>query len=89
MSIKNVNTQEIVKKISGDSKNTGIAESQIAIFSDRIVKLTEHMKNNKKDFSTQRGLLNLVAKRRKMIKFLKRRSLESYEKVVKEFKIRK
>lgn len=88
MSIKN-NNEEVVRKMSGDTKNTGAAESQIAIFSERIIKLTEHMKNNKKDFSTQRGLLNLVAQRRRLMKYLKRRSIEQYEKVVKEYKIRK
>tara|TARA_B100001750_G_C15332844_1_gene508228 strand:+ start:376 stop:645 length:270 start_codon:yes stop_codon:yes gene_type:complete len=89
MSVKNNDTAKIVKKISGDSKNTGAPESQIAIFSERITKLTEHMKKNKKDFSTQRGLLNLVAQRRRLMKYLKRRSVNEYEKVVKEYKIRK
>ena len=64
--------QDLFKKHGGSEKNTGSSESQIALFTLRIDHLTHHLKNNKKDFGTQRALLNLVGKRRALLDYLKK-----------------
>ena len=69
--------------------DTGSAESQIALFTYRIKHLTEHMKKNKKDYSTQQGLLKLVGKRRKLLNYLQKVDIERYRAIIAELKIRK
>ncbi|MEM7108760.1 MAG: 30S ribosomal protein S15 [Bacteroidota bacterium] len=69
--------------------DTGSAESQIALFSYRIQHLTEHMKKNKKDYSTQQGLLRLVGKRRKLLNYLQKVDIERYRAIIAELKLRK
>ena len=81
--------QEIFKKYGKSETDTGSAEGQIALFTYRINHLTEHLKNNKKDFSTQRALLRLVGKRRSLLDYLKEKDIERYRAVIKELKIRK
>ena len=65
--------KEIFGKYGKSNSDTGSAESQIALFSTRISHLTDHLKKNKKDFVTQRSLLKLVGKRRKLLNYLKDR----------------
>jgi len=81
--------QEIFKKYGKSEKDTGTAESQIALFSQRISDLTGHLKTNKKDYSTQRALLKLVGKRRRLLDYLKDRDIERYRSVIKALKLRK
>ncbi|MCZ8286055.1 MAG: 30S ribosomal protein S15 [Bacteroidia bacterium] len=81
--------KDIFKKHGGTEKNTGSAESQIALFTHRIDHLTSHLKNNKKDFGTQRALLNLVGKRRALLDYLKNTDIERYRAVIKVLDIRK
>ena len=69
--------------------DTGSAESQIALFTYRIQHLTEHMKKNKKDYSTQQGLLRLVGKRRKLLNYLQKVDIERYRAIIAELKLRK
>ena len=69
--------------------DTGSPESQIALFTHRINHLTEHMKKNRKDYSTQKGLLKLVGKRRKLLNYLHKTDIERYRSIVKELKLRK
>tara|TARA_B110000196_G_scaffold132550_1_gene114701 strand:+ start:326 stop:574 length:249 start_codon:yes stop_codon:yes gene_type:complete len=69
--------------------DTGLPESQIRIFTDRINSINEHLKINKKDNSSRRGLMILVSKRRKMLKYLQKRNLNDYTSLIKELKIRK
>ncbi|HNP17042.1 MAG TPA: 30S ribosomal protein S15 [Fulvivirga sp.] len=69
--------------------DTGSPESQIALFTHRILHLTEHMKKNKKDYSTQQGLLKLVGKRRKLLNFLHKTDIERYRSILAELKLRK
>ena len=69
--------------------DTGSAESQIALFSYRIAHLTEHLRNNKKDFGTQRALLRLVGKRRRLLDYLKEKDIERYREIVKALNLRK
>ena len=72
-----------------DAKNTGSAEGQIALFSFRISHLTEHLKKNRKDFSTQRALISLVGKRRSLLDYLKKKDIERYRNIVKELGLRR
>jgi small subunit ribosomal protein S15 len=81
--------REIFEKYGKSNTDTGSAESQIALFSYRISHLTEHLKTNKKDFSTQRALIMLVGKRKKMLKYLKDRDIERYRAIIKELGLRR
>ena len=69
--------------------DTGSPEAQIALFSFRINHLTAHLKNNKKDYSTQQGLLRLVGKRRKLLNYLQKVDIERYRAIIAELKLRK
>ena len=81
--------QEIFAKYGKSNTDTGSAESQIALFSYRIAHLTEHLRNNKKDFGTQRALLRLVGKRRRLLDYLKAKDIERYREIVKALNLRK
>lgn len=81
--------KDIFKKHGGSDKNTGSAESQIALFSHRIDHLTNHLKSNKKDFGTQRALLNLVGKRRSLLDYLKNTDIMRYRAIIKTLDLRK
>ncbi|HPW65826.1 MAG TPA: 30S ribosomal protein S15 [Salinivirgaceae bacterium] len=80
---------EIFSKYGKSEKDTGAAESQIALFSHRISHLTEHLKQNKKDFSTQRALLTLVGKRRQLLDYLKKNDISRYRAIIAELNLRK
>ena len=69
--------------------DTGSAESQIALFTFRIKNLTEHMKQNRKDHSTERALTGLVGKRRALLNYLKKRDINRYRAIVKALGLRK
>ena len=69
--------------------DTGSPESQIALFTYRINHLTEHMKKNRKDYSTQQGLLKLVGKRRKLLNYLQKVDIERYRAIISELNLRK
>ena len=78
------NKQEIIEKFGANAIDTGSAEVQIAMLTKKISELTEHMKSNKKDFATKRGLLMMVGKRKRLLSFLKDRNLEGYRSLIKE-----
>lgn len=80
---------EIFKKFGKTATDTGTAEGQIAMFTERINQLTGHLKNNKKDFSTQRSLIMLVGKRRSLLDYLKHKEIDRYRTIIKELGIRK
>ena len=80
---------EIFTKYGKEAKNTGSAEGQIALFTFRINHLTEHLKNNRKDFNTERSLVRLVGKRRSLLDYLKKKDIERYRAIVKELGLRK
>ena len=69
--------------------NTGAADSQISILTERIESINTHLKSNKKDNSSRRGLLLLVSKRRKLLKYFKRKNLEGYKTLINKLNIRK
>lgn len=81
--------QEIFKQHGGSEKNTGSVEGQIALFTERILHLTQHVKRNHKDKVTNRSLVNLVGKRKKLLEYLKERDIERYRSILKELNLRK
>lgn len=81
--------KEIFREYGKTETNTGAPESQIAIFSTRINHLTEHLKTHKKDFGTQRALLKLVGKRRRLLDYLKSRDIDNYRKILKSLSLRR
>ena len=88
MSINLKNKQEIVKAYGKNEKDTGSAAVQIAMMTKKISELTEHLKSNKKDFATKRGLLMMVGKRKRLLSYLKDRNLDGYRKLIKDLGIR-
>ena len=80
---------EIFKKHGKSEKDTGSTEGQIALFTYRIGHLTEHLKNNRKDFNTQRSLVKLVGKRRDLLNYLIKTDIVRYREIVKELGLRK
>ena len=80
---------EIFKKHGKSETNTGSSEGQIALFTYRINHLTEHLKNNRKDFNTQRSLVKLVGKRRNLLNYLIKIDITRYRAIVKELGLRK
>ena len=89
MSINLKNKQEIIKKFGASAKDSGSAEVQIAMLTQKISELTEHMKSNKKDFATKRGLLMMVGKRRSLLNYLKGQDIERYRALVAKLGLRK
>lgn len=81
--------QDFFEKYGKSNKDTGSPEGQVALFSYRISHLTEHLKKNKKDYSTQRALLSLVGKRRKLLNYLKEKDIVRYREIVKALKLRR
>lgn len=81
--------EEIFAKYGGNANNTGSTEGQIALFTYRINHLTEHLKRNKKDFGTQKALLDLVGKRRSLLDYYKNKDIVKYRELIKELGIRK
>jgi small subunit ribosomal protein S15 len=80
---------EIVAKFRTHENDTGSPEVQIALLTDRITYLTEHFKTHSKDHHSRRGLLTLVSKRRGLLDYLKRASLDRYRKTVTALNLRK
>tara|TARA_Y100001954_G_scaffold209662_1_gene234948 strand:+ start:318 stop:566 length:249 start_codon:yes stop_codon:yes gene_type:complete len=72
-----------------DKENVGSSEFQISVFTNRIKNLTEHLKLNKKDENTRRGLMKLVGKRKKLLNYLKEQSNDRYESIIKSLGLRR
>lgn len=83
--------QELFAKHSFGKKkaDTGSPESQISLFTFRINHLTQHLKGQKKDFSTQQGLLKLVGKRKKLLNYLQKTDIQRYRSIIAELELRK
>ena len=81
--------KEIFGNYGTSNTDTGSPESQIALFSYRISHLTEHMKANRKDYSTERALTMLVGKRRALLSYLKNRDINRYRAIIKALGLRK
>jgi small subunit ribosomal protein S15 len=89
MSITTEVKHDLIKKFARSESDTGSAEVQIAILSERIINLTEHLKKFKKDFSSRRGLLILVGRRRSLLNYLKKCDNSRYEAVIAALGLRK
>ena len=81
--------QEIINSYRRDEKDTGSSEVQIALLTERINHLTEHLKSNKQDDHSRRGLLQLVGRRRALLDYLKNTNLEGYRELIAKLNIRK
>lgn len=88
MSTATAHKSAIISEYGGTAKNTGSAPVQIALLTDRITQLTEHLKGHKKDFHSRRGLLQMVAKRAKLLKYVSRTDVEGYRKLTEKLGIR-
>ena len=89
MSITAVRKAELIKKFARSDGDTGSPEVQVAILTERITNLTEHFKINKKDNHSRRGLMTMVATRRKLLDYVKRKDVERYQVLIKELGIRR
>ncbi len=89
MSIDLKQKQELIKEYSTKEGDTGSPEVQCAVLTFRINNLTEHLKKNSKDYSSRRGLLMLVGKRRRLLDYLKIESEERYSSLIKRLGVRK
>lgn len=81
--------REIFEKYGKDQNNTGSVESQVSLFTFRINHLNEHLKQNRKDFGTQRALIKLVGKRKRLLRYLQDNDIERYRALIKELNLRK
>ena len=88
MSVTAERKQEIIAEYATHEGDTGSPEVQVAILSERIRNLTEHLKTHKKDNHTRRGLMMLIGKRRGMLKYIKERNIEEYRELIKKLGIR-
>lgn len=88
MALNHKQKEKVTKEVKRHEKDTGSPEYQIALFTERIKKLTSHLKKNKKDFHSRRGLLKMVAKRRKLMAYLEKVDEKSYKKLIKTLGIK-
>lgn len=88
MTINLKNKQEIIKKYGENEKDTGSTAVQVAMMSKKIDELTEHLKLNKKDFATKRGLLMMVGRRKRLLSYLKNQNVAEYRDLIKKLGIR-
>ncbi len=88
MALDSAKKSEIISKFARGENDTGSPEVQIALLSERISYLTEHLKSNKKDHSSRLGLLKLVGQRKRLMKYLKKKDYAKYVEVVKTLGIR-
>lgn len=78
MALTKNNKQEIIGKFRINEKDSGSPEVQVAVITTRIAELTEHLNEHKKDYATRRGLIKMVGRRRKLLRYLNKHSLERY-----------
>ena len=88
LSISKERTAELIEQFGKGEHDSGSAEVQVAILSERIRNLTEHLKEHKKDNHTRRGLMMLIGKRRGMLKYIKNRDIDEYRELIKKLGIR-
>ncbi|HQV07068.1 MAG: 30S ribosomal protein S15 [Chitinophagaceae bacterium] len=80
---------DVIKTFAGSEKNTGSIEGQIAMLTERINQISEHLKSNKKDFSTHRGLMKLVGERKSLLSYLQKKDLNGYRALIEKLGLRK
>jgi small subunit ribosomal protein S15 len=89
MSITDERKSELIKEYSTKEGDTGSPEVQVAIISERIINLTDHLKTHKKDFHSRRGLLVMVGQRRRLLDYVKRKKVSRYEYLIKRLGLRR
>ncbi|HKO80219.1 MAG TPA: 30S ribosomal protein S15 [Chitinophagaceae bacterium] len=82
-------TASIFTEFGGSAKNTGSIEGQIAQLTERISQISNHLQENKKDFSTHRGLMIMVGKRKSLLNYLQKHNLTGYRQLIEKLGIRK
>ena len=89
MTLTQERKQELVEKFGASAADTGKTEVQVALLTERINELTEHLRTHRKDHHSRRGLLMLVGQRRRLLNYLQRDDLERYRSLVKELGLRR
>jgi small subunit ribosomal protein S15 len=89
MSITAERKKELIEKFATKPGDTGSPEVQVAILTERIKNLTDHLNQHKKDFHTRRGLITMVGQRRRLLDYLKRKEVSRYDTIVKELGLRR
>jgi len=89
MSIEKNKTLEIIKNFGTNEGDSGSADVQVAILSERIKNLTEHLKTHKKDFGSRRGLLSMVGQRRNLLQYIKNKNEDRYTDLIKKLGLRR
>lgn len=89
MSIEKDKTIEIIKDFGSNETDSGSADVQVAILTERIKNLTEHLKTHKKDFGSRRGLLSMVGQRRNLLKYIKNKNQDRYLNLIKKLGLRR
>jgi len=89
MSISKEKVQEVITEFGGSEENSGSTEAQVALLTARISHLTEHLKENKKDHSSRRGLLKMVGQRKRSLTYLKNNDIEKYRELIQKLGLRK
>ncbi len=89
MSIAAERKQELISEFAVTNGDTGSPEVQVAILSERITNLTEHLKTHNKDNHSRRGLLMMVSRRRRLLDYLKRKEIQRYEELLKRLSLRR
>ena len=81
--------ESVVKEFGGKAGNTGSIEAQIALITERISQISGHLQANKEDFSTHRGLMQLVGKRKRLLNYMQKHNLTGYRQLIEKLGIRK
>ena len=89
MTVEKEKIKELINDFGSNSKDAGSSEAQVAIITERINNITLHLKTNKKDHSGRRGLVMLVSKRKRLLNYLKKNNLNSYQNIIEKLNIRK
>ena len=89
MSITKEKTAELIKEHGSNEKDSGSSQTQIAILTERINTITDHLKENKKDHSGRRGLIAMVSRRRKLLDYIRKENNDNYLSIIKKLNIRK
>jgi small subunit ribosomal protein S15 len=89
MSITAERKQTLIKEFATNNNDTGSPDVQVAILSERIGNLTEHLKNHKKDNHSRRGLLRMVGQRRRLLDYVKRKEVKRYEELIQRLGLRR
>jgi small subunit ribosomal protein S15 len=89
MSITKEKTAELIKEYGSSEKDSGSSQAQIAILTERINAITDHLKENKKDHHGRRGLIAMVSRRRKLLDYVRNENNDNYLSIIKKLNIRK